>query len=120
MSVGLGLVRLLVIVGGAAIAFLGLWLIALPGGPGTVVGIYTVLGGLALIVGALIERVRYRSDAADRDGAPTGPAGGEPPDTPLDPRFRRTAEIFTDPTSGRRMRVWSDPSSGERRYVAED
>jgi hypothetical protein len=120
MSVGLGLARLLVIVGGVAIAFLGLYLITLPGGPGTVVGIYTVLGGLALIVGALIERVRYRSDAADRDGAPTGPAGGEPPGTPLEPRFRRTDEIFTDPTSGHRMRVWSDPASGERRYISED
>ena len=39
-----------------AIALLGLYLIALPGGPGTIVGIYTVLGGLALVVGALIER----------------------------------------------------------------
>jgi hypothetical protein len=120
MSVGLGLARLLVLVGGAAIAILGLYLIALPGGPGTVVGIYTVLGGLALIVGALIERVRYRSETADRDGAPTGPAGGEPPGTSLEPRFRRTEEIFADPTSGRRMRVWIDSSNGERRYVAED
>jgi len=117
---GVGIVRLLVLVGGAAIAVFGLWLIVLPGGPGTVAGLFTVLGGLALIVGALIERVRYRSDPLDREGPPTGPAGGEPPGISLDPRFRRTDEAFVDPTSGRRMRVWLDPSSGERRYVAED
>ena len=119
MTMGLSLARLLVIVAGVAIALLGLYLIALPGGPGTVVGIYTVLGGLALIVGAVIERVRYRSEAGDRDGAPPGPAGGEPPGTPLEPRFRRTDEVFTDPTSGQLMRVWLDPSNGDRRYVAE-
>jgi hypothetical protein len=101
MSVGLGLARLLALVGG-------------------VVGIYTILVGLALVVGAVIERVRYRSETTDRDGAPTGPGGGEPPGTSLEPRFRRTEEIFTDPTSGRRMRVWIDPSNGERRYIAED
>jgi hypothetical protein len=118
--VGLGLVRLLVLIGGLAIAALGLYLIVLPGGPGTLVGIYTVLIGLALVVGALIERIRYRSEAGDRDGAPAGAAGGEPPGTPLEPRFRRTDEVFTDPTSGRLMRVWIDPSNGERRYLAED
>ena len=119
-NVGLGVVRLLVIVAGVAVVGVGLYLIALPGGPGTIVGLYTVLGGIALVVGALIERVRYRSEAGDRDGAPTGPAGGEPAGTPLEPRFKRTDEVFTDPTSGRLMRVWSDPSSGDRRYVTED
>jgi len=117
---GLGLARLLVLVAGIVIVIAGLWLIALPGGPGTVFGVYTVLGGLALIVGALIERVRYRSDPLDRDGPATGPAGGEPPGTQLDPRFRRTDEVFLDPTSGHHMRVWLDGSSGERRYVSED
>ena len=43
MTVGLSLARLLVVVAGIAIALLGLYLIALPGGPGTIVGIYTVL-----------------------------------------------------------------------------
>ncbi len=116
---GIGLARILAIVAGLAVAVLGLYLIALPGGPGTVVGVYTVLGGLALVVGALIERMRYRSEAGDRARAPTGPAGGEPRGTPLESRFRRTDEIFTDPTSGHVMRVWLDPSNGERRYVAE-
>ena len=119
MNLGLSLARILVIVAGLCLAALGLYLIAIPGGPGTVVGIYTVVGGLALVVGALIERVRYRSDAVDRDGVPVGPAGGEPPGTALEPRFRRTDEVFTDPTSGHRMRVWLDPGTGERRYLSE-
>ena len=66
MNIGLSLARILVIVTGLAIALLGLWLIILPGGPGTIVGIWTVLGGLALVVGAAIERIRYRSEASDR------------------------------------------------------
>jgi hypothetical protein len=119
LTVGVGLVRVLVLIGGLAIAGLGLFLIVLPGGPGTLAGIYTVLIGLALVVGALIERIRYRSEVGDRDGAAAGPAGGEPPGTPLEPRFRRTDEVFTDPTTGRLMRVWIDPSNGERRYLAE-
>ena len=116
---GLGLARLLILGAGAAIAFLGLYLIALPGGPGSVVGIWAVILGLALILGALIERVRYRSDAVDRDAPPTPSAGGEPPNEPLEPRFRPTEEVFVDPTTRQRMRVWLDPVSGERRYIAE-
>jgi hypothetical protein len=119
MGGGLSLARLLILVAGIAFVGLGLWLIAMPGGPGTVAGIYTVLLGLALMVGALIERIRYRSDATDRDGPVTPPTGGEPPETRLEPRFRRTDEVFVDPTTRQPMRVWLDPGSGERRYLAE-
>ncbi len=119
MNGGLSLARILVIVGGLCIMVLGLYLIVLPGGAGTVIGLWTVLGGIALVVGALIERIRYRSEATDRAGTPAGPAGGEPIGTALEPRFRRTDEIFTDPTSGHLMRVWMDPGTGERRYVPE-
>ena len=38
----------------------------------------------------------------------------------MEPRFRRTDEVFVDPTTRRRMRVWLDPANGERRYRAED
>lgn len=116
---GLGVARLLVIVTGLFVIGLGLYLIALPGGPGAIAGAYTVLLGMALVVGALIERVRYRSDAADRGGSPAGRAGGEPSDALLEPRFRRTDEVFVDPTSQRQMRVWLDPGSGERRYLPD-
>jgi len=119
MTVGLGIARLLILATGVVVVVLGLYLIALPGGAGSIAGIYTVLGGMALVVGALIERVRYRSEAADRDALPTGPAGGEPSNAVLEPRFRRTGEVFVDPTTRQQMRVWLDPGSGERRYLPD-
>ena len=111
--------RLIVLISGIVVAFVGLYLIILPGGPGTVVGIYTLVIGVVLVVAALIERVRYRADAVDRSGPAIGPGGGEPLGEPLEPRFRRTQEVFVDPTSGVQMRVWLDADSGERRYRAE-
>jgi hypothetical protein len=83
-------------------------------------GLWAVVVGLVLIVAAIIERVRYRSDEAERTAATYGPGGGEPTTEPLDPRFRPTQERFEDPTTRQRMRVWTDPTSGERRYVADD
>jgi hypothetical protein len=120
MSGGLGAARLLVLAFGLTLLVAGLAVIGLAGGAGTLAGVWLVGSGMVLIVAVLVERGRYRSDATDRSGVPAGPAGGEPPDTRLDPRFRRSDEVFTDPTSGHRMRVWFDPSSGERRYLAED
>jgi hypothetical protein len=38
----------------------------------------------------------------------------------MEPRFRRTDELFEDPSSRRPMRVWLDPATGERRYRAEE
>ena len=116
---GLSLARLVVVVTGAIVAVLGLYIIALPGGPGAVGGIFAVALGLAMIVGAVTERVRYRSDAGDREALPTGPAGGEPSGAALEPRFRPTDEVFVDPTTRQPIRVWLDPGSGERRYVGD-
>ena len=116
---GLGLARLLILVGGLALTLLGLALVVIVGPAGSPVGIYAVGLGLAFIVAALIERVRYRSDVAEREAAPIGPGGGEPMDALLEPRFRPTDEVFLDPTSGHKMRVWLDPRSGERRYRSE-
>jgi hypothetical protein len=120
MSGSLGAARLLVLAFGLTMLAGGLAVMATGVGGAFVAGIWMVGFGVAVIVGTLIERVRYRSDATERAGGPTGPGGGEPPGTMLEPRFHRSDEVFTDPTSGRRMRVWTDPSSGERRYVAED
>jgi hypothetical protein len=111
--------RLLVLAIGVVLTLTGLALVA--GGPALAPsGIWPVLIGLALVVGSIIERARYRSDEAERSAAPHGPGGGEPMEVPLDPRFRPTEERFEDPTTRRRMRVWVDPTSGERRYLAED
>ena len=90
------------------------------GGEARPTGVWLVVAGLVVIVAALVERRRYRSETADRSGLPIGPGGGEPIDEPLEARFRRTDEVFVDPTSDRRMRVWLDGTSGERRYRAED
>jgi hypothetical protein len=117
---GLGAARLLALAVGLTLLVAGLATVALGGAAGSITGLWLVLIGGAFIVGTLIERTRYRSDSADRVGAATGPGGGEPANATLEPRFRRSDEVFADPTSGLRMRVWVDPSSGERRYVAEE
>jgi hypothetical protein len=110
--------RVLAIVVGTLTAVGGLATISL-GGEVAAGGIWLVVVGLALIVAALVERLRYRSESADLSGLPIGPGGGEPTTEPMEARFQRTDEAFVDPTSGERMRVWLDPESGERRYRAE-
>jgi hypothetical protein len=81
-------------------------------------GLWLVVSGGVLMVVAVLERRRYRSQAADRTNEPIGPGGGETPGT-LEPRFQPTDEVFVDPSTGVRMRVLLDARSGERRYVAE-
>ena len=120
MSWGFGLARILVLAFGLTLALAGLVLIAVEGPGLSITGIWLVGIGIAFMIGTLIERVRYRSEATDRNGAPTGPGGGEPIGAQIEPRFRRSDEVFVDPTSSRTMRVWIDPSNGERRYVAEE
>jgi len=118
MSAGLGIVRgLLAFLG--ALLLLGGLAVSVGGGPAAVGGIWMIASGGILLIGLTLERLRYRSEHADRVGAPPGPGGGEPLDAPIEPRFRRTDEFFEDPTSRRQMRVWLDPITGERRYRAE-
>ena len=111
--------RLAAAVAGCLMVIVGLAAVS-QGGTSAQAGIWLVVVGLVLIVAALVERWRYRSESAERSGLPIGPGGGEPIGAPLDGRFRQTGEVFVDPTSGHRMRVWHDPTSGERRYRAED
>jgi hypothetical protein len=120
MSWGFGAARLLVLAIGLTMAVAGLAVIGFGTAGVSIAGVWLVAIGLAIMVGTLIERVRYRSEAADRTGEPYGPGGGEPIGATIEPRFRRSDEVFIDPTSSRTMRVWIDPGSGERRYVAED
>src|SRR3954451_3330558 len=80
-------------------------------------GLWGLVGGAVLIVAVTLERLRYRSEAAEKAALDVGPGGGEP-DVPLAP-FRATEERFIDPTSGRVMRVYVNPGTGERRYRAE-
>ena len=106
MSWGFGLARILVLAFGLILALAGLVLIAVEGPALSITGIWLVGIGIAFMIGTLIERVRYRSEATDRSGAPTGPGGGEPIGAQIEPRFRRSDEVFIDPTSSRTMRVW--------------
>ena len=118
MSAGLGILRVLLAFVGALMLLGGLAVI-IGGGPEAFGGLWLVVTGGVLLIAVALERLRYRSEQADRVGAPPGPGGGESLDVPMEPRFRRTDEFFEDPTSRLRMRVWLDPTTGERRYRAE-
>jgi len=111
-------IRALVFVGGAVLTIGGFVLIA--SGPALAPsGLWAVVMGGVLLVAAVLERSRYRSEAAERGMESIGPGGGETAGE-VEARFRPTAEVFVDPTTSRRMRVLVDPRTGERRYVAED
>ena len=117
MSAGLGIVRVLVAFVGALMLLGGLAVIA--SGGAAFGGLWLLIVGGVLIIAVTLERLRYRSEQAERIGSSPGPGGGESLDAPMEPRFRRTDEFFEDPTSRLRMRVWLDPVTGERRYRAE-
>lgn len=119
MSTGFGIVRVLMAFFGALGLLVGLALIV-GGGHDAFGGLWLVFTGGGLLLVVVFERVRYRSEQADRAGTPPGPGGGERLDAPMETRFRRTNELFEDPTSRLRMRVWLDPATGERRYRAEE
>jgi hypothetical protein len=111
------IIRGILLVVGALIALGGLVAIA-AGGTAALSGLWAVAMGGALMIVAVLERTRYRSQTADRTNEPIGPGGGEPPG-PVEPRFHPTDEIFVDPSTGTRMRVLLDSRTGERRYIAE-
>ena len=111
------ILRGVLLVVGLLMAIGGLSAVAL-GGEVAISGLWAVVGGGVLMIVAVLERTRYRSQAADRANEPIGPGGGETPG-PIDPRFRPTDEVFVDPSTGTRMRVLLDSRTGERRYVAD-
>lgn len=117
---GLGIVRVALLAIGALLLVGGLVMVVVDGGGGlAAAGLWAIISGGILMIAVAVERMRYRSEQAERTAAPPGPGGGELPDEPMEPRFRRTDEVFEDPTSRERMRVWLDPATGERRYRAD-
>jgi len=108
MRVVVGVLGSLMIVGGIVAIAVGAW-------PG---GVWAMLIGALSIAAALLERMRYRSEAAESSAGAHGPGGGEPsmPGAPFQP----TDEVFVDPTSRQRLRVYLNPATGERRYYAEE
>lgn len=109
-------VRGLIAAGAVALFALGLFLLFVGGGVAAA-GVWPLIAGGVLLIAVVLERQRYRSEAADRANEPPGPGGGEPAPLPL--QFRATDERFVDPTSGRVMRVFLDERTGERRYRAD-
>lgn len=117
MTTGVSVIRVLMGVIGVAMLIGGIALLV--SGSAAAIGglIWLIPSGVVLIIVALMEVSRYRSQAAERGNAPPGRGGGET--APLEPRFQRTDEVFIDPTTYVPMRVFHDPRTGERRYVAE-
>jgi len=110
-----GTVRVIVGVLGAILMLGGL--IGAVAGP-WIDGLWAAVTGAVVLVAVVLERARYRSEAAEHSTAGTGWGGGET--TMPSPPFRPTDEVFVDPTSGHRLRVYLDPATGERRYYAEE
>jgi predicted lipid-binding transport protein (Tim44 family) len=98
---------------------LGGIMMAAVGGPagGLSAALTFFIPGIILVAAVVLERTRYRSLHAERQGDAAGPGGGEP--RAPEPRFQPTGERFLDPTTHVAMRVWVDPATGERRYVPE-
>jgi hypothetical protein len=80
-------------------------------------GAELIIFGAVAMIAAILQRPRYRSNAAEVRHEESGPGGGE--EGFLEPRFLPTNELFIDPTTNRPMRVFVDPRTGERRYRAE-
>ena len=121
MSSGLGVTIARGLIGGLGVVLIiaGIALVALEGPGGDLFGaLFLFLPGILLVAAAILERLRYRSLAAEISGDPHGPGGGE--HARPEARFRPTDERFLDPTTGVRMRVYVDSATGERRYVPED
>jgi hypothetical protein len=111
------IIRGALLVVGVLIAIGGLIALTVGGSVG-ISGLWAVVVGGFLMIVAVLERTRYRSQAAEAANEPIGPGGGETTG-PVDPRFQPTDEVFVDPTTGLKMRVLVDGRTGERRYVAE-
>src|SRR4051794_35665278 len=84
----------------AALILLGGLVALVAGQPAA--GLWALVLGGAGLVAVTFERMRYRSEAAERAGQDGGAGGGEP-EAPGHP-FRPTDERFVDPTTGRLMR----------------
>jgi hypothetical protein len=111
LRVVVGVVALLMLLAGfAAVLTIG--------GTERLSGLWLMVLGATGLVAVAFERMRYRSEAAERSGEAPGEAGidSDPPEE----RFRATEERFVDPTTRRQLRVWVDPDTGERRYRADE
>ncbi|MCC6618607.1 MAG: hypothetical protein IT341_06165 [Chloroflexi bacterium] len=107
----LQLIRIGISAGSALLLIIGLALVA-TGMPAGFSGLWLVLIGGVGLVAVAFERMRYRSELAERGKAEGAGEGVH--------RFRPTEERFMDPTTRERLRVWVDPASGERQYRPDE
>ena len=107
VRIAVGVVGALLVIGGVVGIAAGSW-----------AGAWAIVAGAIAIAAVVLERSRYRSEAAEASAADPGPGGGEPavPSAPFAP----TDERFVDPTTGRRLRVYLNTATGERRYYEDD
>ncbi|HWA90020.1 MAG TPA: hypothetical protein VG889_08305 [Rhizomicrobium sp.] len=70
---------------------------------GTLAAGWAVFWGAILLLGTVLERVRYKQLENGRPG----------------PGWIATSERFIDDETGKPVRVWLEPATGERRYVTE-
>lgn len=110
--------RIFIGVVGVLMMLAGLGVLATVSGAERLTGLWLIVVGAGAVVAVAFERMRYRSEAAERSGDPAGDGAFD--SAPLDARFRPTDERFVDPTTRRQLRVWVDPASGERRYRADE
>ena len=108
------------VVGAVALLMMlaGLAVVVSIGGAERLSGLWLIVVGAGGLVAVAFERMRYRSEAAERSGDAPGGAGIDT--GPPEARFRATEERFVDPTTRRQLRVWVDPESGERRYLPDE
>ena len=110
VRVVVGVIGTALLIGGVALGFFSRGALFIP-------AFWMIGAGIVLVIVALVEITRYRSEPAEAARIPPGPGGGET--VAPEPRFQPTDELFVDPTTQQRMRVYADPRTGERRYVAE-
>ena len=117
MTTGQTVIRVVLGAVGAALLLGGL-LVGLADTALWIVAAWMIFNGSILVIVVVIEVSRYRSQSAEHGHLPVGRGGGET--QPLEPRFKRSDEVFVDHTTNQTMRVYPDADTGERRYLAQD
>jgi hypothetical protein len=78
--------------------FLGGLVAVSAGAPAALSGIWSIAIGSVAMIAAVVQRGRYRSQAAERSHSDPGPGGGETGF--IEQRFLPSNEIFVDPATG--------------------
>ena len=95
----MAILRIVLVIFACLLVFGGLALLMESGGQATwLFAVYLLIGGTALLVGALFENGRYRNHGLPTDG------------------WKPTGERFFDDRTGKLIEVDYQPETGQRRY----